>query len=454
MKQRLIDFLMVLACIAIILLALWFMPCIESAEQETEPAETELTTSPCPDVVLMVAPEPTTMPEPTSIPDPDKPAYNPAVPLSENLQCILWAACEENGVEPALALGLIEVESGFDPSADNGLCYGLMQLNRKYFPSGLPPGENIQHGVRYLTKRSAGATYLPTKQSRARKIDGFAALLNAHTEYLRKDTLFIPEDKQLTSYVLSLLDFRVNINAKPMARGYIVFEPEDWDERELRIPQEIHGLEPAASACVCSVRMRVGRNARELEETDVAGICQTILDAVTEANNANGAQEDSKPYPPDVSDGHIPLTWEQIQYFLLEAALVPDSVAAGQADDLGFGAWKERDNGATATITLDELMKSAYLAVLAEGAGAMRDNFDALCTLETLQGLRFRVEASGPRYIKIDGQGYAAKYDMDGIMRKTWGSMGAENNAYMDLETKELVISYKTPFPGDVLVIG
>ena len=52
-----------------------------------------------------------------------------------------------------------------------------------------------------LTKRSAGATYLPTKQSKARKIDGFAALLNAHTEYLRKDTLFIPADKQLTTVI-------------------------------------------------------------------------------------------------------------------------------------------------------------------------------------------------------------------------------------------------------------
>ena len=58
-----------------------------------------------------------------------------------------------------------------------------------------------------LTKRSVGATYLPTKQSRARKIDGFAALLNAHTEYLRKDTLFIPADKQLTT-VINLSDMR------------------------------------------------------------------------------------------------------------------------------------------------------------------------------------------------------------------------------------------------------
>ena len=36
-----------------------------------------------------------------------------------------------------------------------------------------------------LSRRSAGGTYLPTKQNRYRKIDGFAALLDAHTENLR-----------------------------------------------------------------------------------------------------------------------------------------------------------------------------------------------------------------------------------------------------------------------------
>lgn len=150
MKQRLIDFLMVLACITIILLALWFMPCIGSAEQETEPAETELAALPCPDVVLMVAPEPTPTSEATLPPEVDKPAYNPAIPLAEDLQYILWAACEENNVEPAIALGLIEVESGFDPDADNGTCYGLLPLNRRYFPSNLPAGENIRYGLEYL----------------------------------------------------------------------------------------------------------------------------------------------------------------------------------------------------------------------------------------------------------------------------------------------------------------
>ena len=52
-----------------------------------------------------------------------------------------------------------------------------------------------------LTKRSANATYLPTKQSKYRKIDGFMAHLDAHTEYLRKHPLYIPEDKQLTTVI-------------------------------------------------------------------------------------------------------------------------------------------------------------------------------------------------------------------------------------------------------------
>lgn len=52
-----------------------------------------------------------------------------------------------------------------------------------------------------LTKRSENATYLPTKRNTNRKIDGFAALLNAHTEYLRKNPLYIPEDRKLTTVI-------------------------------------------------------------------------------------------------------------------------------------------------------------------------------------------------------------------------------------------------------------
>lgn len=52
-----------------------------------------------------------------------------------------------------------------------------------------------------LTKRSVNATYLPTRQSKYRKIDGFAALLDAHTEYLRKNPALIPQDKKLTTLI-------------------------------------------------------------------------------------------------------------------------------------------------------------------------------------------------------------------------------------------------------------
>lgn len=52
-----------------------------------------------------------------------------------------------------------------------------------------------------LTKRSANATYLPTKQNKYRKIDGFAAHLDAHTEYLRKHPTYIPPDKKVSTII-------------------------------------------------------------------------------------------------------------------------------------------------------------------------------------------------------------------------------------------------------------
>lgn len=52
-----------------------------------------------------------------------------------------------------------------------------------------------------LTKRGHNATYLPTKQHQNRKIDGFAALLNAHTEWLRKNPVQISPDKKLSTVI-------------------------------------------------------------------------------------------------------------------------------------------------------------------------------------------------------------------------------------------------------------
>ena len=72
-------------------------------------------------------------------------------PLSDELYIVLLDACEDSSVEVPLALGVIEVESGFDVDAVSPAgCYGLMQLNPEYFPSGLTAGENIRTGTEYL----------------------------------------------------------------------------------------------------------------------------------------------------------------------------------------------------------------------------------------------------------------------------------------------------------------
>lgn len=161
MKRKLIDLLLLLTGVAVVLLAFLLLRGMGNAEQETETETAEPVPSLRVDVVALALPEPTAAPEPkptsepTLSPEPDKPAYNPAVPLSGDLQRILWAACEEHDVDPAIVLGLIEVESGFDPCEDNGVCYSLMQLNRKYFPSGLTAGENIRYGVEYLGRQLA-----------------------------------------------------------------------------------------------------------------------------------------------------------------------------------------------------------------------------------------------------------------------------------------------------------
>ena len=93
------------------------------------------------------APTPGPLPTPTPTPDP----YDPAIPLPAELQTVLRDACTEHGVPVPLALGVIQVESRFQPDAVSPEgCYGLMQLNPKYFPDKLSPADNLRAGVGYL----------------------------------------------------------------------------------------------------------------------------------------------------------------------------------------------------------------------------------------------------------------------------------------------------------------
>lgn len=119
----------------------------------TQAAEPETFAAP----VKVDRPMPTTIGE-----DPDEDAlitaaleeqgyFRADVPLDYELQDVLHTAAQANGVPYHVALGLIYVESRFDPEAVSPAgCYGLAQLNPRYFQSGLSPAENIEAGMEYL----------------------------------------------------------------------------------------------------------------------------------------------------------------------------------------------------------------------------------------------------------------------------------------------------------------
>jgi len=115
---------------------------------------------------VIAAEEPAVSPSPAAAAAPspagggteaDKPAapevWRADVPLSAELQAALLAICEEAGVDPLLALGLIETESNFVTDAVSKTeDYGLCQLNHLYFPTNLTPEENMRTGIGYLAE--------------------------------------------------------------------------------------------------------------------------------------------------------------------------------------------------------------------------------------------------------------------------------------------------------------
>ncbi len=115
------------------------------------------------------------------------------------------------GYDPAKAFLLVQLmeQHGFPLEAirqgELTLTAPLDNLKERFLDGDIihnnDPMFNWYLGNVKLTRRSAGATYLPTKQNKFRKIDGFAALLDAHTAYLRKNPLIIPADKPLTTVI-------------------------------------------------------------------------------------------------------------------------------------------------------------------------------------------------------------------------------------------------------------
>ena len=56
------------------------------------------------------------------------------IPLDHELQDVALAACEEYGVLPDVLFAVMEVESGYQLDAQNGECYGLMQIHSINLP--------------------------------------------------------------------------------------------------------------------------------------------------------------------------------------------------------------------------------------------------------------------------------------------------------------------------------
>lgn len=135
---------LMLAAAGIVLTVGGWILCRSIRQAEAVPAPI-----PVAEVALELPPQ-EPLPSPTPIPTPD-PFYSASIPLSPELQITLYEACQEADVPLALALGVIQVESCFQPDAVSPEgCYGLMQLNPRFFPDKLSPAENIRAGVSYL----------------------------------------------------------------------------------------------------------------------------------------------------------------------------------------------------------------------------------------------------------------------------------------------------------------
>lgn len=96
---------------------------ILSARQDMQAAELDIN----------VAASPVVEPVTESVPEPDPEPVAPisdVVPLSWGLQQAIVDNCEYYNLDVNIILGIIDVESDFRENADNGLCYGLMQIHR------------------------------------------------------------------------------------------------------------------------------------------------------------------------------------------------------------------------------------------------------------------------------------------------------------------------------------
>lgn len=77
--------------------------------------------------------------------------YKPVDKLSIDLQNHIYNLCTENGVSFSIIMSIIEKESGFNASASNGVCIGLMQLHSAYNSGDLYDAyHNTELGIKLI----------------------------------------------------------------------------------------------------------------------------------------------------------------------------------------------------------------------------------------------------------------------------------------------------------------
>lgn len=84
----------------------------------------------------------------------------PSIPTNTNakdMQSMIFGIAKEEGVDPALALSVAQIESEFNPNAvgDNGNSFGLFQIHRPSHPDykgGTDPEANARYGIRLLKR--------------------------------------------------------------------------------------------------------------------------------------------------------------------------------------------------------------------------------------------------------------------------------------------------------------
>lgn len=81
--------------------------------------------------------------------------YNECIPLSFELQTIIYNLSEEYNIDYYIIIGLIQTESNFNSEAKNKYsgCYGLLQLHPLYFPKNLSPKDNVIYGITTLANK-------------------------------------------------------------------------------------------------------------------------------------------------------------------------------------------------------------------------------------------------------------------------------------------------------------